>query len=168
MNAPTFHEKMETILLFLFNVLGVFSEPGAILFERQLLAAWLSTEQIVVVARLFANQKHDFGLFLAFCHSNPSPKPKRQSNISNSMRPDACIETQCVKTPPRGMETKYCSETLGGWEWETCPERQNIPEFYPAYTGHSNGKNRGFSNSFLAPASAKTAGRSIPHTWRVE
>lgn len=55
-------------LLLLLNVQCVLAEAGAVLFELQLFATGLAAEDVIDVARFFANQEHHFGFFLAFGH----------------------------------------------------------------------------------------------------
>src|SRR5271157_206470 len=55
-------------LFLLLVVLGMFPARGTVLLERQLLAARLALERVVMIAGLFADEEHRFRFFLTLGH----------------------------------------------------------------------------------------------------
>ena len=55
-------------LLLLFYVNRVLTQTRAVLLQAKLFATWLAAERVVVVARLFANEKYSFSFLILLGH----------------------------------------------------------------------------------------------------
>lgn len=61
---------MTFALLLLLDVNRAATQTGAVLLQLQLFAAGFAADGVIVVSRLFADEKHGFDFFLTFCHEN--------------------------------------------------------------------------------------------------
>jgi hypothetical protein len=94
-------------------VYGVLPKPGAVFLEFEFLAARLSPDRVVIVARLLANQENGFRLLLALGHQHISEPqqaaPREPENV-------IVLDRTGLETPSRqkGPEATAAAKVSAG------------------------------------------------------